>query len=114
MKREDIINASIKYKEKEKRAEGNFYNDVSLDGVASAFIKGSEWRINSVWHDKTVKPEIDELIICVFEKEKLLGVVRVIQKDIFLIASHPERILYSFEEVIKWAYVKDLMFNMED
>lgn len=66
MEKEDIIKASFEYKRKIERIEGNFYNNISLDGVARAFMEGAEWRISSIWHDKTVKPEIGKLIICVF------------------------------------------------
>lgn len=111
MKKNDIVVESLEYKGKIERTEGNLYNSVSLDGVARAFREGAKWRINSVWHDKTAKPKVGELIICIHEKGKFVG---ILQEDQFFISSRQGCIRYFFDEIIKWAYVEDLMFNTED
>lgn len=111
MEREDRIKASFEYKRKIGRIEGNFPNDISLNSVAVAFREGVNWFIDSVWHDKTVKPKVSKLIVCIHEKGKLLG---ILQEDQVFISSRPGCILYDFNETIKWAYLNDLLGIMED
>lgn len=111
MKKENIIKASSVFKKTVKREIGNFHNDISLNSVAVAFREGVDWFINSVWHDKMVKPKIGEFIVCIHEKGKLMG---VLQEDQVFISSRPGCILYRFSETIQWAYLNDLLGIMED
>lgn len=74
-------------------------------------IKGVNWFINSVWHDKMVKPKIGEFIVCIHEKGKLMG---ILQEDQVFVSSRPGCILYRFSETIQWAYLNDLLGIMED
>ena len=68
MKRKDITKASSVFKKTEQERIGYFHNDISLNSVAVAFREGVNWFIDSVWHDKTVKPKVGEFIVCVYEK----------------------------------------------
>lgn len=111
MKKEDIIKASSVFKKTVKKEIGNFHNDISLNSVAVAFREGVNWFIDSVWHDKTVKPKVSELIVCIHKKGKLVG---ILQEDQFFISSRPGCVLYHFDETIKWAYLNDLLGIMED
>lgn len=111
MKREDIIKASFVCKKTVKREIGNFHNDISLNSVAAAFREGVDWFIDSVWHDKTVKPKEGEFIICIHKKGKLIG---IFQEGQFFAPSCLGYILYHFDETIKWAYLNDLLGIMED
>lgn len=111
MKRKDITKASSVFKKTVKREIGNFHNDISLNSVAVAFREGVNWFIDFVWHDKTVKPKVSELIVCIHEKGKLLG---ILQEDQVFISSRPGCILYDFNETIKWAYLNDLLGIIED
>lgn len=111
MKREDIIKASFEYKREIELIKGNLHSNINLNSIAVAFREGVGWFIDSVWHDKTVKPKVGELIICVHKKEKLMG---ILQEDQIFISSRPGCILYCFYETIKWAYLNDLLDLMED
>lgn len=111
MKREDIIKASFEYKREVELIEGNFHSNINLNSVAVVFREGVGWFIDSVWHDKKVKPKVGELIVCVHEKGKLMG---ILQEDQIFISSRPGCILYRFNEIIKWAYLNDLLDIMED
>lgn len=82
MKREDIIKASFEYKREIELIKGNFHNDTSLNSVTVTFREGVGWFIDSVWHDKTVKPKIGEFIVCIHEKGKLMGILQEDQKQI--------------------------------
>lgn len=70
-----------------------------------AFMKGAEWRINSVWHDINEIPEDGRIIV-------LLG------KYGTMIIYGPNMMYYR-EAIImdggflKWAYKEDLIPNME-
>ena len=110
MKREDIIKASFEYKREIELIKGNFHNDTSLSSVVVAFREGVDWFINSVWHDKMVKPKIGEFIVCIHEKGKLMG---ILQEDQVFISSRPGCILYRFSETMQWAYLNDLLGLME-
>lgn len=111
MKKEDITKASSVFKKTVKREIGYFHNDISLNSVAVAFRGGVNWFVDFVWHNKTVKPKIGEFIVCVHEKGKLMG---ILQEDQVFISSRPGCILYHFDEMIKWAYLNDLLGIIED
>lgn len=111
MKKENIIKASSVFKKTEQERIGYFHNDTSLNSVTVTFREGVGWFIDSVWHDKTVKPKVGEFIVCVHDKGKLMG---ILQEDQVFISSRPGCILYRFSETIKWAYLNDLLGIMED
>lgn len=64
------------------------------------FIDGAKWRINSVWHDATEKPNLGELIIV-----EVYGRIWEYGKSDVCDISHP---------AARWAYMKDLIPNMEE
>lgn len=66
MKREDIIKASFEYKREVELIEGNFHSNINLNSVAVAFREGVGWFIDSVWHDKKVKPIYDQRFVAIF------------------------------------------------
>lgn len=111
MEREDIIKASFEYKREIELIKGNLHSNINLNSIAVAFREGVGWFIDSVWHDKTVKPKVGEFIVCIHEKGKLMG---ILQEDQIFISSRPGCILYCFYEIIKWAYLNDLLGLMED
>ena len=65
------------------------------------FVAGAEWRINSVWHDRTEKADTSKELILMYSN----GSVRVtllnpnLTFDGFL----------SVDMFIKWAYVSDIL-----
>lgn len=105
MKREDIENAAKK--EAENLACLVYYGGsaISQEDVENAFVKGAEWRINSVWHDINEIPEDGRIIV-------LLGKYGTI-------IIYGPNMMYYRESVImdggflKWAYKEDLIPNME-
>lgn len=87
MKREDIKEAAVNY-------------DSRLVAFR-AFIKGAKWRINSVWHDVSERPDENEPTIV----EKINGKVFLAEKGY----NGPWK--YNVEQFgfKRWAYVKDLI-----
>lgn len=86
MKKEDIEKAAVNYD--------------SRVIAFRAFKAGAEWRINSVWHDASEKPKLGELIIV-----EIYGKIWEYGKSDVCDTNHP---------AARWAYMKDLIFNMEE
>lgn len=101
MKREDTIKASKWHYENvclyKDEGEEAIYND--------GFFDGADWRINSVWHNTNEKPKNGAMIIALSCKYSP-------------IICDPFN--FDWEETVemfilkKWAYVEDLMPDMED
>lgn len=90
MKREDIEKAAIN-------------NDSRLVAFR-AFLKGEEWRINSVWHDASEEPTKDEMILCADN----LGYMW--QSDFMLDKAFGKwSDFVKFTQFTKWAYSCDLL-----
>lgn len=106
MKEEDIENAA--------REESGIWspNPVHLhdlyrrDDFEAGFHRGANWRINSVWHDVSERPDENEPTIV----EKINGKVFLAEKGY----NGPWK--YNVEQFgfKRWAYIKDLIPNMED
>ena len=63
------------------------------------FIEGAEWRINSVWHDKSEIPDLSQDILIIFKNEIctiLIGAVHTLSE-------------LKHYDYTNWAYVKDLL-----
>lgn len=97
MKREDIK------KEAQNRCDRRYshsHNSAFFDG----FTSGAEWRINSVWHDVSEPPKPDKLIY-ILRKDGII-------KQIYTYDGVDK--LFNTLMVYKWAYIEDLLPNMEE
>lgn len=95
MNREDIEKAA-----KEYEWRGDMY-DLQL-----AFKAGADWRINSIWHDTSEKPGKGKLLI-VEDIDSAYDLV-------YLTKSKPWEELSEKNHYMRWAYIEDLLPNMED
>lgn len=68
-----------------------------------AFTRGAEWRINSVWHDASEKPDKNQLVL--FECRKTYGNGYSV--------NFGENYVLMKNVVLGWAYVKDLIPELE-
>lgn len=74
------------------------------------FIRGAEWRINSVWHsDNEVPKKHEDLMI-----ELDTGFHICIFEDGYNFLGYYDYMGFVSFEVIRWAYLKDLLPNMEE
>lgn len=93
MNRKDIEKAANEFADREYE-----YNDIDRDALYKGFYWGADWRINNVWH----KPNEEPVSFC----------------SLLLIEnSNGEFDLeYKFDPATtkRWAYVKDLIPNMEE
>lgn len=73
--------------------------------IQKAFIAGVNWRINTVWHDVKEIPENNRMILV------------IMQHDIPTVLG-PDNSFFQEEvkdrQIQRWAYIEDLLPNMED
>lgn len=108
MKREEIEKASKKYANENAYIPSDGYAENNMiemkESFAEAFKDGVEWRINSVWHDASEKPDMSKEIIVIYP-DKSCRVFR---------PNGVWETLIEVDKFIRWAYVEDLLPNMED
>lgn len=68
-----------------------------------AFMKGADWRINSVWHDVSEEPQGNNDILALNSK----GVA-------FCVKSYGWKDAVKLFGIVKWAYIKSLIPNTEE
>lgn len=107
MKKEDIEKAAGKYAEENSwyPGETSYESDIIAieESFADAFKAGVKWRINSVWHDVDNElPEYNRHVV----NEDWFDFTAKNEKDLKRIMDQ-----YPFK---RFAYVEDLMPNMED
>lgn len=97
-------------KEDTKKAANDFadreyeYNDIDRNALYKGFYWGAQWRINSVWHDASEKPDMSKEIIVIYP-DKSCRVFR---------PNGVWETLIEVDKFIRWAYVEDLLPNMEE
>ena len=105
MKREDIEKAARMFVcDTKTDAEGKILRQ-------KGFKKGAEWRINSVWHDAAEEPERETAIIVLFSEENHE------METVYYTYDSPDDCWEEIKEnhtFSKWAYVEDLLPNMEE
>ena len=87
-------------------------NECGADEFDKGFIAGADWRINSVWHDASERPE----------KKHANCLVEVKEGDFsfFLVSEFYQSGGFSFMDGIcnlvlkRWAYIEDLLPNTEE
>ncbi len=93
MKREDIKEAAVNY-------------DSRLVAFR-AFMKGADWRINSVWHDVNQEPS-EKRVLIVIESDG-----RISQSN-FMVGVDIWEDFIKDADIVKWCYKEDLLPNTED
>lgn len=73
------------------------------EGFEAGWDAGAKWRVNSVWHDSSEKPDTDkgDLIVCI---NVMGGVIYVAQSASYVLK-------YG---CVRWAYIDDLIPSKED
>lgn len=101
MIKEDTEKAALKGVEE-------YVNSGNLKGFRGSyckgFMEGADWRINSVWHDTSEKPDMSKEIIVIYP-DKSCRVFR---------PNGVWETLIEVDKFIRWAYVEDLLPNMEE
>lgn len=99
MKREDIEKAAGDY----SGSILGFRDNPTVMDKHKAFADGAEWRINSVWHSDTEKPNIDkgDLLIGI----EVMGKTAYIRQNAYYVIQFG---------CIRWAYINDLIPKSEE
>lgn len=71
-----------------------------------SFVEGAQWRINSVWHDQSVDPELPDEPILYIDRNGSCGVLR---KGYFNKTKEQWITVCSLYRIFIWAYIKDLI-----
>ena len=101
MKREDIEKVADEFANKEYEI-----SDIDRIPLYKGFYHGAEWRINSVWHDASEVPDKGKMLI-VEDIDSAYDLV-------YLTQSKPWEELSEKNHYMRWAYIEDLLPNMED
>ena len=80
------------------------YNDIDRNALYKGFYWGAQWRINSVWHDVSEKPDMSKEIIVIYPDKSCR----------FFRPNGVWGTLIEVDKFIRWAYVEDLLPNMEE
>lgn len=99
MKRKDIEKAADEFADREYE-----YNYIDRNALSKGFYHGAQWRIDSVWHEGSEKPDTDKGDLLIIVKDAF-------GKDVYVRQNAYYVLKYGCK---KWSYVKDLIPNMED
>lgn len=81
-----------------------------------AFTRGAEWRINSVWHDASEKPESGENALIEIEYDNgIKDYILPLRGDHPNVITDEQGICFLLRDakIIRWAYIKDLIPELE-
>lgn len=81
-----------------------------------AFTKGAQWRINSVWHDASEKPELGkELLIEIEYDNGIKDYILPLRGDHPNMITDEQGVCFFLHDakIIRWAYIKDLIPELE-
>ena len=113
MKKEDIEKAAKDYSIDKTYFRRNVLKEVDADNYvlrkgncSEDFIAGAAWRINSVWHDASENPKLNKFFV--FEN-------KCNEWETDCLYQHQKWNLYvAVNDLIRWAYIEDLLPNTEE
>ena len=100
MKKEDMMKAATLYAD--DVCKGPRYRWGNEQVAMVDFIEGAKWRINSVWHDASEMPE---------KKFALVEYDCFPKEHGYLVVPDAREVT---ESITRWAYMEDLIPNMEE
>lgn len=103
MSKEDIKKAKVENAERIANIAYSGGGHIGQDDLETAFENGADWRINSVWHNDTEKPDPDKggLLVGI----EVMGKTAYIRQNAYYVLQFG---------CVRWAYVEDLKPNTED
>lgn len=106
MKRKDIEKAAQENAERIANIAYSGGGHIGQDDLERAFENGADWRINSVWHDVSEKPQKNDVLIAVLNKYG-------IKTDFWCDFCGWDKYV-RLDKIEKWAYIEDLIPNTEN
>lgn len=104
MSKEDIKKAKAENAERIANIAYSGGGHIGQDDLETAFENGAEWRINSVWRDVIEKPNFSNIPILIQHKNGRIHFIDAV----------PSSWIYIQKYYIRWAYIEDLIPNMEE
>lgn len=102
MKQEDIEKAAVD----SCVFENSIFNPALTPYYQQGFKDGAAWRINSVWHDASENPKLNKFFV--FEN-------KCNEWETDCLYQHQKWNLYvAVNDLIRWAYIEDLLPNTEE
>lgn len=101
MTKDDIDKAAIKNIEFQGKLD---LGSIIENACRESFVLGAEWRINSVWHDASEKPRRNKWYIAQIGDNAF---------DTFTDSVNWKSYARSLN-IIRWAYIEDLISSKED
>ncbi len=87
----------------------NEWDSIFNSGFSRGFMKAANWRINSVWHDASEHPITGEEALV----KHITGDGEIKYRvDVF--CGYEWKEMCHYDKLIQFAYVKDLIQNMEE
>lgn len=80
-----------------------FYASIQEEDLIEAFKRGSNWRINSVWHDINSIPKQSKYII-------IFNSYRAVEINHTGLFTDWEKYINDYR-IVKWCYIEDLLPN---
>ena len=85
------------------------YNDIDRNALYKGFYWGAQWRINSVWHDASEKPINNKKALVKYTTGD--GEIKY-RVDVF--CGYEWKEMCHYDKLIQFAYIEDLLPNMEE
>ena len=109
MTKEDIKKAKVENAERIANIAYSGGGHIGQDDLETAFENGADWRINSVWHDASEPPITGKEALVKYMTGDLKIKYRV---DVF--CGHEWREMCHYDKLIQFAYIEDLIPNVEE
>ena len=104
MTREDIKNAVMEFAYKT--------GETDFNALSKGFFKGVQWRITSVWHEASEKPELGKDILIEIEYDNgIKDYILPLQGDHPNVITDEQGVCFFLRDakIIRWAYIEDLI-----
>lgn len=109
MSKDDINKAKAENAERIANIAYSGGGHIGQDDLKTAFENGAEWRINKMWHNADEVPKKKGYILVWLNGDYPIFVTW----NINVVPTNWDKIAKE-NNVVKWAYVKDLIPNMEE
>ncbi len=85
-------------------------DECGADNFYEGFIKGAQWRINSVWHDAETIPKENSKIVLIDKRGEWYNISYSFDEYDDAFGRGWESCVRTYN-ILKWAYVEDLLYT---
>lgn len=84
-------------------------SDIDRDPLYKGFYHGAQWRINSVWHDASERPEVNKRVLVEFFNKYGNYVYYRLKAFKPAQLKHWGIEMAFLDKIIRWTYIEDLL-----